>query len=178
MLKNVHYSYNEEDVTAELIQLKFSDPKTKITHVSKYATLKSKRERENRDLSIYRVQLSPFSQVHELTDIKYLLNQTVIWENINNTDMMQCYRCQRYNHTARNCKMPFRCVKCKNQHVPGECPADKIKADVAKSNADVIKQNDSKIDSAITLQSLPISSCVNCGQSGHPANYRKCPMYQ
>lgn len=180
LLKNIHTSYTDEDVNDALKQLKFSDPNTNITKVSKYSTLRSKRE--GRELSIYRVQLCPLSQIKEITDIKYLLNQAVTWEKIHTSDMMQCYRCQRYNHSARNCKMPYRCVKCKSDHLPGECPVNPIKEKIMKENAAIDDASKNRAEGDETphkpLQPLPEPSCVNCGQVGHPANYRKCPKYQ
>lgn len=178
LLKNIHCSYSEEEVSAELLSLTFLNPNTQIIKVGKYATMRSKREK--RILSIYLVQLSPSSQVEELTDIKYLLNQQVVWEAISRSDIMQCYRCQRFNHTARNCQMPYRCVKCKAPHEYGKCPTDKLKAELEEErNKQMATDGDGKdsVDNN-TAQATPPPSCINCGQVGHPANYRKCPMYK
>jgi hypothetical protein len=49
--------------------------------------------------------------------------------------------------------MQFRCVKCTQTHQPGCCS---------------ISENDGK-------EAL---SCVLCGQAGHPASYRNCPVYK
>lgn len=177
LLKNIHISYTEEDVSDALLSLKFLDANTKIIKVNKFSTLKSKRE--NRALSIYIVQLSPLSQIKELTDIKYLLNQHVKWEKPDHTDMVQCYRCQRFNHTAKNCQMQFRCVKCKTPHEYGQCQTDKLKAEnenERKRHAEAEKNGEQNEE--IIENKIPDPSCVNCGQVGHPANYRKCPKYK
>ncbi|CAH1960443.1 unnamed protein product [Acanthoscelides obtectus] len=33
----------------------------------------------------------------------------------------QCYRCQRYGHTQRNCRLAERCVKCGEDHNSTSC---------------------------------------------------------
>ncbi|KAI4473877.1 hypothetical protein M0802_015898 [Mischocyttarus mexicanus] len=36
---------------------------------------------------------------------------------------MQCRRCQRFGHSVSNCDLEYRCVKCREEHEPGECKA-------------------------------------------------------
>ena len=64
----------------------------------------------------------------------------------------QCHRCQLYGHSQAHCFAPHRCVKCLGGHSTADCPRPKDKS----------------------LCTEP-PSCVLCGQSGHPANYRGCP---
>lgn len=64
----------------------------------------------------------------------------------------QCHGCQLYGHSQRNCFAPRRCVKCLGDHATADCPRPKDRS----------------------LCTEP-PSCVLCGQSGHPANYRGCP---
>ena len=64
----------------------------------------------------------------------------------------QCHRCQLYGHVQRNCFATPRCVKCLGEHGTADCPRPKDRG----------------------LCTEP-PSCVLCGQSGHPANYRGCP---
>lgn len=71
-----------------------------------------------------------------------------------NHPITQCYRCQGYGHTALNCNLQFRCVKCSEEHQTGEC---KLKAGETERE---------------TL------FCVQCGANGHPASYRGCPKYK
>lgn len=68
----------------------------------------------------------------------------------------QCHRCQMYGHSARNCHARPRCVKCLGDHETIDCPRPK-KADIANGAP------------------LEPPACVNCGTTGHPANYRGCP---
>ena len=42
-----------------------------------------------------------------------------------NREVVQCFRCQRVGHTAPNCKITRRCVKCSLTHKRGEWLADR-----------------------------------------------------
>lgn len=59
--------------------------------------------------------------------------------------ILQCKRCQEFNHTQKYCQLEPRCVKCAGKHFTKEC-----------------RQN----------KSTP-PKCVNCDEM-HPANYRGC----
>lgn len=64
----------------------------------------------------------------------------------------QCHRCQLYGHSQRNCFAKPRCVKCLGDHATADCARPKDRAQCAEP-----------------------PSCVLCGETGHPANYRGCP---
>ena len=66
-----------------------------------------------------------------------------------------CHRCQRAGHTASNCNLDYRCVKCMNSHGAGECPIKK--------------------DEKLELSKI---FCVRCKSFGHPASYKGCPKYK
>lgn len=68
--------------------------------------------------------------------------------------MSQCRNCQRFGHVANNCSMNYRCVKCLNNHKPGEC------------------QNTKNIENS---ENITPPACIACNQIGHPANYKGCP---
>lgn len=36
--------------------------------------------------------------------------------------VIQCKRCQRFQHSTSSCSFNYRCVQCSNNHGPGECP--------------------------------------------------------
>lgn len=61
----------------------------------------------------------------------------------------QCTRCQEWGHSATNCGKQYRCVKCIENHAPGQCKR--------KSRDD---------------EGHPV--CVNC-KGEHAANSRQCP---
>lgn len=67
--------------------------------------------------------------------------------------LTQCKKCQRFFHAASQCHMPYRCVKCAENHAPGCCPLD---------------QSNNKTK----------PKCVNC-KGEHTANDAKqCPAFQ
>jgi len=63
-------------------------------------------------------------------------------------EIVQCHRCQRFNHTTNNCKAMPKCVKCAGDHLTKECK----------------KPRDTP------------AKCANCGEN-HPANYRGCRFH-
>lgn len=82
-----------------------------------------------------------------------LNNVIVRWERLQRKEILQCRRCQRLGHTASNCGMQFRCVKCAEVHEPGQC---KLPA-ATKHEPDQVY-------------------CIACKEYGHPASYRGCPQ--
>ena len=105
-------------------------------------------------LPICIIQVSPDSNIGKLLKINRLSYLKVSWEKIKKNDITQCYKCQRIGHTAQNCNLNHRCVKCTEPHGPGEC---KIK-----------KRRRSKKENIY---------CVNCKNFGHPASYKGCPKH-
>lgn len=82
------------------------------------------------------------------------IDHTIIkWERFDRSKkrLTQCHNCQQHGHSASNCKRQYRCVKCTNNHLPGQCSR--------KSAADEGTPN-----------------CVNC-QGAHTANSRICPLF-
>ena len=130
----------------------------------KYTTTKSRIE--NKNLSIYLVRFGLLARIQDIISIQYLLNQRIEWEFTKKKDIIQCYRCKRFNHTAINCSMPPRCVKFREDHDPKQCPMNIYP--VTGINIDEIEENNIR----------PPPGCVNCGKSGHPANFRSCPVYK
>lgn len=148
VLKGLHNSYTETEILKELHTLQLTD----ITFC-KVSRLTTKRASENNLLlPIYLVQLSPDSNLGKLKDIKYLNYQVIRWERLKKKESVQCKRCQSMGHAASNCSMNYRCVKCKEEHGPGECLVPK---------------------NMIEKEKL---FCVNCNKFGHPASYRGCPV--
>lgn len=62
--------------------------------------------------------------------------------------MGQCFNCQNYGHSQRNCHVHLKCVKCAGQHPSQECTQPR----------------------AVTAK------CANCN-GPHPASYRGCTAY-
>ncbi|GFW38670.1 nucleic-acid-binding protein from transposon X-element [Trichonephila clavipes] len=70
-------------------------------------------------------------------------------EGYDSKGVTQCYKCQQFNHTASNCHIKPKCLKCGEPHQTSECEIDKVET----------------------------MYCVNCEAYGHMANYSKCPLY-
>lgn len=121
--------------------------------VSKYYTNKSKRE--GYDLPIFLVQISSDSSVIQLKSIRGLIHRCIQWEPLKKPEIQQCRRCQGFFHSASNCYLSRRCVKCGQQH------------DVGKCSLSIVAENE-----RIKL------FCVLCNKFGHPASYRGCEKYK
>lgn len=121
--------------------------------VSKYLTNKSKRE--GYDLPIFLVQISSDSSVNQLKSIRGLIHRCIQWEPLRKPEIQQCRRCQGFFHSASNCYLSRRCVKCGQQHDAGKC-----------NLANVAENERSKL------------FCVLCNKFGHPASYRGCEKYK
>lgn len=122
-----------------------------VYKVNKFTTKYSLKN--NSDTGLFLVSLIPGKRDTDILNIKYLQSQVVRWEKPKKKEEeIQCRRCQKWGHVARNCNAMFKCVKCEKKHAPGEC--------LRKQNED----------------SSPF--CVNCGETGHPANWKGCPIYK
>lgn len=98
------------------------------------------------------VQLPPGSDMKRFKQIKYISNCVVQIRKYqaNNIYGTQCFRCQGFGHSSKNCNLKPRCVKCTEPHLTADCP---------------------KKDRSQQAQ------CCNCGEN-HPANYRQCSERQ
>ncbi|KAI8122414.1 RNA-directed DNA polymerase from mobile element jockey [Lucilia cuprina] len=122
-----------------------------ISKVTKFTTPYSMKN--NCDTGLFLVTLHPGKNLSDISHVKFVLSQSVVWERPKKKDReIQCRRCQHWGHMAKNCNSDYRCVKCDQHHLPGECNRN---------------ENDN---------SNP--KCVNCGEEGHPANWRGCTFYK
>lgn len=105
------------------------------------------------DTGLFLVTLCPGKTLTDVANIKSVLSQIVKWETPKKKEQeIQCHRCQKWGHVAKNCSSQFKCVKCDQTHATGECQRTR------------------------TDDSAP--HCVNCNEAGHPANWRGCPFYK
>lgn len=133
-------SYAENQLADELDRLGFGG--ALITR------LKSANPNNEHRPPLFLVQLPLGTDIARFRQIKYLLQCVVTVKKFmpRRSAGTQCYRCQQFGHSARNCNMPARCVKCTENHATSECP----------------KQDREKP-----------ARCCNCKEE-HPANYRQC----
>lgn len=158
IVKGIDLTFDNEDVKSSILE---QCPKVNVLKISNLISQKSK---ERTNLRI--IQVTPDSDLKSLLSIKFLLHQLVKWSRLRTT-YTQCRNCQRPGHAASNCNMKYRCMKCLNDHEPGKCPRTE-QLEIAKTKNDTDEIN--KLSQEV--------SCVNCGETGHPANYKKCKVYQ
>ncbi|GFY26488.1 nucleic-acid-binding protein from transposon X-element [Trichonephila clavipes] len=87
------------------------------------------------------------SKIFDLTHLSYL---QVRVEGYLVRGITQCFNCNNFYHTAANCHMQPRCLKCGKNHATRNC---------------LIKER----------QENPF--CINCQDYGHSACYTKCPKF-
>lgn len=143
---------NEEEDIAEIKSSIETNENIKIVNITQLKTKHSMNK--NTKLPIFVIQCSPDTNLTHIYKIKSLHHQKVTWEQLKKrNEIIQCFKCQRLGHVAANCNLDYRCVKCAEQHDPGEC---QIKEKIEDSNI----------------------YCVNCAKSGHPASFKGCPVYR
>lgn len=83
---------------------------------------------------------------------KAIGNLIVKWDKLDRRRKKptQCHRCQLWGHSARNCGHNYKCVKCIEEHLPGQC---------LRTTRD------------------GFAKCVNCS-GDHAANSRQCRAYK
>lgn len=159
------YSYTPKDLKRTSVVLRGLHHKTDINDlkselenllpntidkVSKFTTDFSKKQ--NIDTGLFLITLCPGKLIKDLTALHFLQNQRISWELPKvNSRIPQCWRCQQWGHMSKNCNKPYVCVKCDEKHLPGKC---------------------NFVSSEVNLP-----YCTNCGERGHPSNYRGCKAY-
>lgn len=71
--------------------------------------------------NLWHIILQPNTDTTELFKIRAIDNAIVKFDFLRKPKVIQCRRCQRFNHSASNCSLPYRCVKCTETHEPGKC---------------------------------------------------------
>lgn len=117
LLEGISPEYTEEEISEEIRKRL-----TNAIKVLKVIRFETKRSIANRSLlPMFLVQISADSDPNAFLKINNILHQAISWEKIIKREAAQCRRCQRIGHSASNCNLPYRCVKCKENHGPGEC---------------------------------------------------------
>lgn len=71
---------------------------------------------------LYRFVIGHDENISGITGIKSINGFRVVIEKMRKSTVIQCKRCQRFQHTTASCSFNYRCVQCSNHHAPGECP--------------------------------------------------------
>ena len=151
LLKGLDADTSTNDILAELN--KYSSEHLQFIKVSPFVTKKA--TTEGYKLPIFMVQISPNSNVNELKSIKAILYRCVKWDQVRRPEILQCRNCQGFFHSAANCNLRARCVKCNKEHEKGKCALDLT--------------NENNIENLY---------CVLCNKYGHPSSYKGCEVYK
>lgn len=102
-------------------------------------------------IPVHQLDFDYQEDIEKIYKIKGILSIAVKIEPIKvRTDkIIQCRRCQSFNHSANQCGKQARCVKCAGKHWTADC---------------------------IFAKRIINPKCANCGVIGHPASYRGCPF--
>ncbi|GFT80926.1 uncharacterized protein TNCV_1935241 [Trichonephila clavipes] len=101
-------------------------------------------------LPFFLVTLTRNKENLTIFDLKHVGHMQVKIEGYSVKGTTQCFNCNDFYHTAANCHMTPRCLKCGKAHLTKECE---------------IKDR----------QENPF--CINCEVYGHTACYTKCPKF-
>ena len=111
----------------------------------------------------------------ELLQKRVVFHTVIQWEPYRRKEgVVQCSRCQRPGHGARNCNMPARCCLCGENHETLKCPSTEKKLQSAMSTEDGVNTTESSSTTAPLEVTIP-AKCCNCNAVGHFASDPKCP---
>ncbi|GFU00277.1 uncharacterized protein TNCV_4258461 [Trichonephila clavipes] len=129
-----------EEITIDLEELGFT--------VTSCTQLISKRTKLELPFFLVTLPRNEFNAtIRELTHLHYL---KISVEGYSIRGVTQCYKCNNFYHTAANCFMQPRCIKCGKDHMTKDCEIT------------------NKVENPY---------CINCHVYGHTACYTKCPRF-
>lgn len=112
--------------------------------IQRYLTGLMKRNEADQQNALYRFTLDGNRDLSNIPSITNINGFRVKIEKMKKSTVVQCRRCQRFQHTAGSCSFNYRCVQCSSNHEPGGC----------------LHQNN---------KNLPLQ-CVNCISAGIKKN--------
>ena len=108
------------------------------------------RNNPNPMMIVWCVSIKKSANYRDIFKVNHILQHRISIETYRNEHIVQCRNSKAFNHTASNCALSYRCVKCSSTHQFGNC----------------------------TLHDSQPPICVNCG-GGHVAtNIKECPVAQ
>ncbi|GFU57887.1 nucleic-acid-binding protein from transposon X-element [Trichonephila clavipes] len=141
VIKGLPSSTNVSDIESELQAKGFKVEK--IAQLRKFST--------KSPLPLFMIQIKRSENAQDIFKLKNLIYLTVeVVPFRRRPGASQCFNCNYFNHTSKNCKMTPRCLKCEGSHKTHDCPQTE------------------------RLQAL---RCINCNEDGHLASSRQCPRF-
>ncbi|GFY70789.1 nucleic-acid-binding protein from transposon X-element [Trichonephila inaurata madagascariensis] len=102
-------------------------------------------------LPIFMVELKKFPNSPDANKISKCCYMTVTVDTFRKSPgPTQCYNCNYFHHSSKNCFLQMRCLKCGQSHKTSDCN---------------IKEK---------IENL---TCINCNIKGHMANWHECPTF-
>lgn len=142
ILKNISPHISESEIKEDLERQDL-----KINRVKQMA--KKLENNTELKLPVFIINFAPNTLKRDIFKIKYVCNSVIQWDHYqSNIKIIQCFRCQGFNHISTNCFKNPVCRKCSGPHFTSAC--------IDSSNL-VIK-------------------CVNC-KGEHEANSAECVVY-
>ncbi|GFX89952.1 nucleic-acid-binding protein from transposon X-element [Trichonephila clavipes] len=141
VIKGLPSSTNVTDIESDLQAKGFEVEK--IAQLRKFST--------KSPLPLFMIQIKRSENAQDIFKLKNLIYLTVeVVPFRRRPGASQCFNCNYFNHTSKNCKMTPRCLKCEGSHKTHDCPKTE------------------------RLQAL---RCINCNEDGHLASSRQCPRF-
>ncbi|GFV88235.1 probable RNA-directed DNA polymerase from transposon X-element [Trichonephila clavipes] len=106
--------------------------------------------RTKQKLPVFQVTLPRSMENLKIFDLKTLAHLNITVDGYNGKGITQCFSCNNFHHSAENCFLKPRCLKCGEEHLTKDCP---------------IKQR------------LETKYSINCQVYGHMANWYGCPCF-
>lgn len=114
VIKNLCKNFPLEEIKNDLKEQNFE-----VIEISRF---ESKYHTENNiDSKMVKVVLPEGTDTKAFIKIQFILHMRVYIQALRPAKILQCKRCQRTAHSANYCTNPYRCVKCVENHAPGEC---------------------------------------------------------
>lgn len=143
VLKNLPPSISETDIKEDL-----GDKNLQVNSVKQL--FKKNDNGITIKLPIYIVCFAPNTNKTNVFSVKSVCHCLIVWEKYKSKiQILQCYKCQSFGHSSKNCFKTPKCVKCAGPHPSSDC---------IDSTSVVIK-------------------CANCGEP-HSANNKACSVFK
>ncbi|GFY27870.1 nucleic-acid-binding protein from transposon X-element [Trichonephila clavipes] len=141
VIKGLPVDTDVADIEADLVQKGFAIEK--VAQLRKFST--------KAPLPIFMVEVRRTETAQDIYDAKNVCYLCVTIDPFRRKPgITQCYNCNYFNHSSKNCKMNSRCLKFGKNHRTGECN---------------------------TKEKIEKPKCINCNKEGHVASLRSCSAF-
>lgn len=114
IIKNLCKNFSLDEIKESIKEYNFE-----VDQITRFET--NNHRANNIDSKMVKVTLPEMTDTKAFEKIRYLMHVRVYIESLKPALVLQCKRCQRINHSATYCTYPYRCVKCIDNHEPGQC---------------------------------------------------------